>query len=94
MYNSSIIPLSKKVILFIRKIKKKKKKERAMMQTMTISISFRNHRFTSGESSFSRKKKQVENPQNMMMTSITPTRSHLRSMILFYFVCVGYKLID
>ena len=61
------------------------------MQTRKISISFRNHRFTSGEppSQGKKKKKQVENPQNMMMTTITPTRSHLRSMILFYFIlCV------
>ena len=46
------------------------------------------------------KTKQKKSPRCVMMTSITPTQSHLRSMILFYLIsfCVcgiiTYKLID
>ena len=67
------------------------------MQTMTISISFRNHKWRILLLKKKKKtKKQVESPQIMMMTSVTPTQSNPRSMILFYFIlCVwGYKLID
>ena len=57
-----------------------------MTMTMTISISFRNHKW---KIFLLKGKKKVEGPQNVMMTSVTPTQSNPRSMILFYFIlCV------